>query len=58
MSTLHSDDDVQDMYDYWHLYYQGEQELDEFMKSQLNWTDMEYQYWEVTGKLPGDEGNG
>jgi hypothetical protein len=58
MATSNTDDDVQDVIDYWHLCYQGDMELDEFMQSQLGWTDMEYQYWEVTGKLPGDEGNG
>lgn len=59
MATSNTEDDVQDVYDYWHLQYEGDMELEEFMQSQLGWTDMELQYWVVTGgKLPGDEGNG
>lgn len=58
MSTEISEDDVLDAVEYWHLQYDGDMELDEFMQSQLRWTDMEYEYWAVTGKLPGDEGNG
>lgn len=58
MATSKTQDDVDDVYEFWHLHYDGDMDLETYMQSQLGWTDMEYEYWAVTGKLPGDEGNG
>lgn len=58
MATSNTEDDVLDVVEFWHLEYDGDMDLDEYMQSQLKWTDMEYEYWALTGKLPGDEGNG
>lgn len=46
---------AQDYYDYWHLQYEGNLELDEFMKFQTGWTDMELDYWTLSGNVPEEE---
>lgn len=44
--------EVQDLFDYWHLSYEGHLTLQEFMAANAEWTDMDFAEWEVTGNLP------
>jgi hypothetical protein len=41
-----------DLFDYWHLQYEGDLSLAEFMKLNADWSDMDYLYWKTTGELP------
>lgn len=49
-----SSQEADDLLAFWHLEYEGNMELDEFMCSQARWTQMEFEYWAVTGKMPGE----
>jgi hypothetical protein len=42
----------QDLFDYWHLQYEGDLSLAEFMQLNADWSDMDYLYWKTTGELP------
>lgn len=44
--------EVQDLFDYWHLTYEGKLSLQEFMAANAGWSDMDYAQWETTGALP------
>lgn len=43
---------VKDFFDYWHLQYEGNLSLQEFMALNADWSDMDYAEWEITGVLP------
>lgn len=47
-----SDNQEQDLLDYWHLEYAGRLTLAEFMAADADWSEMDYIYWETTGDLP------
>ena len=51
MSTEISKEQEQDFFDYWHLQYEGDLSLEEFMIMHAHWTDMDRNFWETTGEF-------
>lgn len=43
---------VKDYFDYWHLQYEGDLSLQDFMALHAGWSEMDYAEWEITGVLP------